>query len=166
LQSGERLVIDASVAVKRVIREPDSERAEFLLDHGLVAPDLLVAECANDLWKKVRRRELTKEEAEIAAQTLEQADLTVESTSERLALATSIAVEFDHPAYDAVYLAVAEASNLRLATADDRLVRKVREAHSRLRDVVAALSEVARQPCREVAGSAAWKGSIEVCRAR
>jgi predicted nucleic acid-binding protein len=86
LQSGERLVIDASVAVKWVIPEPDSERAE--LDRGLVAPDVLFAACANALWKKVRRGELTKGEAEIAAQTLEQADLTVVSTRERLALAT------------------------------------------------------------------------------
>jgi predicted nucleic acid-binding protein len=27
----------------------------MLLDHGLVAPDLIYAECANVLWKKVRR---------------------------------------------------------------------------------------------------------------
>jgi hypothetical protein len=38
--------------------------------------------------------------------TLEQADLTVVSTRERLALATLIAVELDDPAYDAVYLAL------------------------------------------------------------
>jgi predicted nucleic acid-binding protein len=118
LQSGERLVIDASVAVKWVIPEPDSERAE--LDRGLVAPDVLFAACANALWKKVRRGELTKGEAEIAAQTLEQADLTVVSTRERLALATLIAVELDDPAYDAVYLAAAEAFSLPLVTADDR----------------------------------------------
>jgi predicted nucleic acid-binding protein len=143
LQSGERLVIDASVAVKWVIPEPDSERAELLLDHWLVAPDLLFAECANALWKKVRRGELTKEEAEIAAQTLEQADLSVVSTRGHLALATSIAVELDHPAYAAVYLAVAEASNLRLVTADDGIIRRVREAHSRFREVLVALSDVA-----------------------
>jgi predicted nucleic acid-binding protein len=38
------------------------------------------AECANVLWKKVRRRELSKDETDIAAQTLEQADITVAST--------------------------------------------------------------------------------------
>lgn len=143
LRSGERLVIDASVAVKWVVPEADSERAELLIDHGLVAPDLLFAECANILWKKVRRGELTNEEAEIAAQTLEQADLTVVSTRECLALAMSIAVELDHPACDAVYLAVAGASSLRLVTADDRLIRKVREGQNRLRQVLVALSDVA-----------------------
>ena len=142
MRSGERLVIDASVAVKWVVPERDSERAELLLDHGLVAPDLLFAECANILWKKVRRGELTKQEADIAAQTLKQADLDLVSTRAYLALATSIAVELDHPAYDAVYLAVAEASNLRLVTADDRLIRKVREGRNRFHQVLVALIDV------------------------
>jgi len=131
------------VAVKWVVPEPDSKHAECLLEHGLVAPDLLFAECANVLWKKVRRGELTKGEADVAAQTLEQADLAVVSTRGYLALATSIAVEFDHPAYDAVYLAVAEASSLRLVTADERLTRKLREGQSRFREMLVALSDVA-----------------------
>jgi predicted nucleic acid-binding protein len=143
LQPEERLVIDASVAVKWVIPEPDSTRAEVLLDHGLVAPDLLFVECANVLWKKVRRGEITVEEAEIAAQTLEQAELAVMSTRGYLAVATSIAVEFDYPAYDAVYLAVAEASDLRLVTADERLVRKVQAGQNRFRHRLVALAEIA-----------------------
>jgi predicted nucleic acid-binding protein len=142
LSPGERLVIDASVAVKWVVAEPDSDRAELLLDHGLVAPDLLFAECANVLWKKVRRGELTKAEADIAAQTLEAADLAVVPTRGYVAVATSMAVELDHLAYDTVYLAVAEAANLRIVTADDRLVRKLRQSQSRLREVVVALAEI------------------------
>ena len=143
LRPEERLVIDASVAVKWVVPESDSVRAEVLLDHGLVAPDLLFAECADVLWKKVRRGELTREEAEIAAQTLEQAKLAVVSTRGYLAVATSIAAEFDHPAYDSVYLAVAEASDPRLVTADDRLVRRVQEGQNRFRHRLVALSEIA-----------------------
>lgn len=143
LRPGEWLVIDASVAVKWVVPEPDSDRAEVLLDHGMVAPDPLFAECANVLWKKVRRGELTKQEADIAGQTLEQADLTLVSTRGYLALATSVAVELDHSAYDAVYLTVAEASELRLVTADDRLIRKVRESQNRFRRMLVALSEIA-----------------------
>jgi predicted nucleic acid-binding protein len=143
LRPGERLVIDASVAVKWVLPELDSDRAEALLDHALAAPDVLFAECANVLWKKVRRGELSRDEADIAAQTLEQADLAVVSTRGYLAIATSVAVELDHPAYDAVYLAVAEASELRLVTADDELVRKVREGQNRFRHTLVALSEIA-----------------------
>jgi predicted nucleic acid-binding protein len=101
------------------------------------------AEYANVLWKKVRRRELSKDEADIAAQTLEQADITVASTWGYFALATAVAVELNHPAYDAVNLAVAEASELRLVTADDTLIRKVREGQSRFRHVLVGLSEIA-----------------------
>jgi len=67
LRPGERLVINASGAVKWVFPEHDSNRAGLLLDHSLVAPDLLFAECANILWRKVRRIELTKKQANIAA---------------------------------------------------------------------------------------------------
>ena len=80
MRPGERLVIDASIAVKWVVPEPDCDRAEALRDHPLVAPDLLFAECANVLWKKVRRGELSKDEADIAAQTLGQADIAIAST--------------------------------------------------------------------------------------
>jgi predicted nucleic acid-binding protein len=104
---------------------------------------LLSAECANVLWKKLRRRELSKDEADIAAQTLEQADITVASTRGYFALTTAVAGELDHPAYDAVNLAVAEASELRLVTADDTLIRKVRQGQSRFRHVLVALSEIA-----------------------
>jgi predicted nucleic acid-binding protein len=143
LPPDERLVIDASVAVKWVVTEMGSEFAEPLLDRDLVAPDLLFAECANTLWKKVRRGELTKEEAAVAAQTLEQADLTVVSTKAHLAAATSIAIELDHPAYDAVYLATAEAHGLRYVTADDRLVRKVRDGKNRFQQMLVLLADTA-----------------------
>ena len=143
MSPGERLVIDASVAVKWVVAEPDSDRAELLLDHGLVAPDLLFAECANILWKKVRRGELTKGEADVAAKTLEQADIILVSTRSYLALATAIAVELAHPAYDAMNLALAEASSLRLVTADNSLVRKLRGGQNRFREMLVALPHVA-----------------------
>src|SRR5436190_9774279 len=140
---GERLVVDASVAVKWVVPEPGHKEAELLLDHGLVAPDLLFAECANILWKKVRRGELTEDEAEIAGQTLEQADLTIVSARAYVIRATAIAVELDHPAYDGIYLAVAEALQLRLVTADDRLIRKVGQSANRFQSYLLALSDVA-----------------------
>ena len=143
LGAGERLVVDASVAVKWVVPEQGSKEAELLLDHGLVAPDLLFAECANILWKKIRRGELTGGEAEIAGQTLEQADLTIISARAYLSRAAAIAVELDHPAYDGIYLAVAEALGLRLVTADDRLIRKVNQSANRFQPSLVALSDVA-----------------------
>jgi predicted nucleic acid-binding protein len=143
LSPGERLVVDASVAIKWVVSETGNERAITLLDYNLVVPDLLFAECANVLWRKLRRREISAEEADIAAQALEQADLTVVSTRGYVTRAVTIASELDHPAYDSIYLALAEALDLRLVTADDSFVRKVGQGRAAFRDLLLPLSDIA-----------------------
>jgi predicted nucleic acid-binding protein len=142
LRPHEELVVDASVAIKWVIAEADNERAMPLRRHSLIAPDLLFAECANVLWHKLRRREISGDEAEIAAQTLQQADLVVVSTRGYAARAVAIAVALDHPAYDAMYLSVAEAFGLRLVTADDRLIRKTEQVSARFRAMLLPLSDI------------------------
>ncbi len=50
------LVVDASVVIKWVIEETGTQDALALRRHRLLAPDLLIPECANILWKKVRAR--------------------------------------------------------------------------------------------------------------
>jgi len=70
-----RLVVDASVAIKWVMEEPGTAEALVLRRYRLMAPDLLIAECANILWKKVRRREISPDEASLAARLLEHADV-------------------------------------------------------------------------------------------
>ena len=47
-----RCVVDASVAAKWFAPEDDSPVTFGILDHELLAPDLLYAEVANILWKK------------------------------------------------------------------------------------------------------------------
>ena len=69
------LVIDGSVAIKWVIEEEGTPQALALRCQAVVAPDLLVAECANILWKKVRRNELSEQEAAFAAGLLARADI-------------------------------------------------------------------------------------------
>ena len=115
------LVIDASVAIKWVIEETGTKEALALRRHRLLAPDLLVAECANILWKKVRRRELTEDEAAFAARLLARADIGLEPMRGLLGSATALAIALDHPAYDCVYLALAEARGCDFVTADERL---------------------------------------------
>ena len=71
-----RIVIDASVAIKWVVEEDGTPEALALLEkHSLSAPDLFIPECANILWKKVRRRELEKNEAILAARLLQRSDI-------------------------------------------------------------------------------------------
>ena len=119
-----RLVIDASVAIKWVIDEPDTKEALLLLRHRLYAPDLLAAECANILWKKVRRGELSPDEAGLAARLLERADIELAPMRALLETATRLAIALEHPAYDCIYLALAESLSCDLVTADQRLSAK------------------------------------------
>ena len=74
-------VVDASVAIKWFIDEPDSARAVTLLRHPIAAPDLLAPECANILWKKVGRGELRTDEAGAIALALEGAGITLSFNS-------------------------------------------------------------------------------------
>jgi predicted nucleic acid-binding protein len=57
------LVVDASVVVKWFVPEihSDAARRLLVLPHEYLAPDLLFAETANTIWKKIRREELTAE---------------------------------------------------------------------------------------------------------
>jgi predicted nucleic acid-binding protein len=121
------LVVDASVAIKWVIEEPGTVEALALRRHRLSAPDLLVPECANILWKKVRRKELSEAEALLAARLLERADVDLAPMRRLLEPATRLAVALDHPAYDCLYLALAQSTGCAFVTADERLRTKVRE---------------------------------------
>jgi len=138
-------VIDASIAVKWVVEETGTVEALSLRRQArLIAPDLLVAECANVLWKKVRRDELSKDEALLAAGLLQHADIELLPTRSLLCVATSIAIELDHPAFDCVYIALAVANDCGFVTADERFLRKLGQGrHAALRDRALSLAQAA-----------------------
>ncbi len=140
-----RLVVDASVAVKWVVMEDGTPEAISLLGRpDLAAPDLLVPECSNILWKKVRRAELTADEAMIAARILQHADVEIYPMRQLLETATRLALDLDHPAYDCVYLALALSNGWRFVTADIRFLQRVRQAaDSALGAAIISLREVA-----------------------
>ena len=135
------LVIDASVAVKWVVEEPRTQDALALLGRArLTAPDLLVPECANILWKKVQRSELSIEEAMVAARLLQGAEVELRPTRSLLEATARLAIELAHPAYDCVYLALALQDQCRFVTADERLLRKIaKSSQGLLRDKIVRL---------------------------
>ena len=143
--SGELLVIDASVAMNWMVPEPDTAEAILVQRRfALVAPDLLMAECANVLWKKVGRGEISGEEASIAARVLEQADIELVSMRGLLGASVGLAVELAHPAYDCAYIALAVLRRCRLVTADHRLIDAVgRSGRAELRDRIMSLTAAA-----------------------
>lgn len=136
-------VVDASVAVKWLVDEDGSEAALRLLDeHQLAAPDLLISECANIFWKKVRRNELTREEASVAARLMQGVGLQLLPTRHLLETATLLAIDVDHPACDCVYLALALERGWPFVTADESFCSKVQHTgDARLRGCVAGLAE-------------------------
>lgn len=116
-------VVDASVALKWYLPEPHSQHALRLRKGSLPldAPDLLHAEVANALWKRVQRSELATDEAASIAAAL--AAMPVETHPARLlaAAALQIACATRLTVYDSLYLATALLTDRPLVTADRRL---------------------------------------------
>ena len=137
------LVIDASIAVKWVVQEHGTAEALVLRQKAkLIAPELLIAECANILWKKVQRGELLKDEALLAARLLQGAEIELLPTRFLFEAATRMSIEIDHPAYDCLYLALALEKKCQFVTADERLLRKLHQGRQRtLRDRAISLIE-------------------------
>jgi len=127
----ETLIVDASVAVKWVVEEEGSEAAVDLRSRfRFASPELLIPECANILWKKTQRGELTREEAVLAARLLERSGVVYLSMTGLLERSTSLAIELAHPAYDCVYLAAAVQMGAKFVTADRRLLRVIAQRAS------------------------------------
>ena len=137
------LVIDASIAIKWVVEEDGTDLALALRQKArLMAPDLMVAECANILWKKAQRKELSNDEALIAARLLQSAEIELVPSRALMESATRLAIELDHPAYDCLYLALAVENGCRFVTADERLVNKIRrDKKSAFHDRIVGLAE-------------------------
>lgn len=124
-------VIDASVVIKWVVQEPDSEQALRLRGENLIAPELLLSECVNILWKKARRKELATTHATLAVRSLHVLDIRLIPAKSLVDRAFELSMEIGHPAYDCMYLATALEHDRPLITADRAFVRRVSEGRYR-----------------------------------
>jgi predicted nucleic acid-binding protein len=131
-----RTVVDASVAAKWYSLEPGHEAADRLLaaqasgEGELFAPDLIVPEFANVLWKRVHRGEWPRAEAEeiLRSWAIDCPELVPSSVL--AASAFELALELELSVYDCLYLALALALEAPLATADRRLASAARRVSS------------------------------------
>lgn len=114
------IVVDASVALKWVIDEPDSDIADTLLDEDLSAPALWLLEAANALWKLVRRGDLTSDQARTRRLELQNAPVATSAIETDIAAAIDLAILLSHPVYDCLYLAAAVRENTYVVTVDRR----------------------------------------------
>ena len=133
------VVVDASLAVKWVVPEADSEDALTLLDswqaggQRLLAPPLFKAEVTNVLHRKVRQGFLGREDALEADDTLLSLVGVLEPPglyTRALTLANELELRWT---YDALYLALAEAQGCEMWTADRRFVRSVQARYGQVR---------------------------------
>lgn len=120
-------VVDASVLLKLYLAETGSTEAEALENrHDLIAPDLVIAETMNALWKALRRKFVQAAEAKQVVEGISKSFFAIVPTEELAERAWEIVVALDHPAYDTFYLALAERERCMFVTADERLYRKTR----------------------------------------
>ena len=89
-------------------------------------------EASNAWWKKVRRREMSKEHLDEAVLNLLSLDIRWMPSVTLLRRAAGLSVEIDHPVYDCLYLLLATEQRGDLATADIRLRRAARRLDLRL----------------------------------
>ena len=118
-------VVDASIAVKWVIPEVLSDAADRVRDgeDDILAPDLLLVEVANALWRKTTAKEISPREANVAFDLVRGSGIDLHPTGPLLTRAMNVARRLGHPVYDCVYLALAEREHAAFVTADHRLLR-------------------------------------------
>lgn len=135
------VVVDASVALKWVVEEEGSAAALALADREMAAPTLLQVECANALWAKARREELTQAEVVRRVKALSGAPVEWVPLEDLMEEAVDLALTLRHPVYDCLYLALAIRRGWPVVTADRRFADAVRR-HDDLAKHLVLLSEI------------------------
>ncbi len=119
------LVPDASVAIKWFVPEHDSDQALLILDeydsglYRFVAPELLVSEIGNILWKK--RDLVDKESGTAIIRNLLEWDIALVPSTRIITAAYRLAWRYERTVYDSMYLATAQLYRCDMVTADERL---------------------------------------------
>jgi predicted nucleic acid-binding protein len=117
-------VIDANVGLKWFIEEPRSTAARKILEKGkaFIVPDIFIPEICNVVWKKFKIQEITAEQGQAIVTNVPAVIDHIVPTAELAQRAFDLAVQFNHPVYDCLYLALAERESITLITDDAKLV--------------------------------------------
>jgi predicted nucleic acid-binding protein len=90
-------------------------------------PDIFHAEFAQVLWKQVRARRMTPEEAFEIVDRAFNVNLTITRAASLLRAALLLAVDRDHPVCDTLFVALAAKNGVKLVTFDGGLLAKFPE---------------------------------------
>lgn len=127
-------VIDTSVLIKFALPEDYSDIARNLIEQHLSsalefsAPEYILVEAANVLWKRVRRDHLLLSEAARILRSLRRVDLQLVPESQLLDDALLFAADANIAVYDALFCVLARQQQVPLITADLPLVARLRNS--------------------------------------
>lgn len=113
-------VVDASVAIKWFIPEIHSEASlqTRRLRSRLHVPAFMMLELGNVLAKKIRRKELARHEGDVILKEMKQLPLQRHADERLFPAAYRLALDTRRSLYDCLYLALAEAIDGIMITAD------------------------------------------------
>ena len=116
------MIVDASVILSAFFPDEEQAQAQALIrEHvigrvELVAPDLLLYEVTNAVVQARRRERINDEQAQNILASCEGLGITLQAVSWQQKL--PLAQRFERSAYDAAYLALAEATGQPVVTGD------------------------------------------------
>ncbi len=120
-------VIDTSALVKFVIAEEYSDLVRRIVsmhdasEIQLIAPNFLLVECANVLWKNALRTAEPFEDVKAAIDDLRGINIRLVPQEDLLEDALRLALDTNITVYDALYCALARREDAELITEDRRL---------------------------------------------
>jgi predicted nucleic acid-binding protein len=134
-------VVDASIVAKWFLPEEHKDKAEqilrdFLDDRvELAAPDLLIAEFGNVLWKRStqRTKDISPAQADQIYEDFLALRVPLRHSPSIAEAALKLATQRNHPIYDMLYIALAEQSACEFVTADEKLINKFDKTFACLR---------------------------------
>ena len=127
-QAPDRVVVDASVALKWLVDEEDSESALALQASDMIAPALLRLEVGNTLRTLTARQQVPADRARDLFAFFQTAPVAIVDPDDALeGRALDLALSLGHPICDCLYLALAERTHRTLVTADRRFLRRIAE---------------------------------------
>jgi|SRR3989344_757352 len=116
-------VVDASVIIKVLLTEQDSEKAKQLLQEKAMVPDMMFVEVANTLATKTN---FPVEKIEQGLSLVYELGLKVEDTTQEILIkAARLSKEKGTAVYDMIYAVLAQKKKTQLITADKKFKQKV-----------------------------------------
>jgi len=118
-------VIDASVAIKWYIPEVYEQEASKLQRSvdTLHAPELILPEFGNIVWKKLRRREITEKEGQKIVVEFSKTNLIYHPQRQIIKSAFTGAAMTNQTVYDWTYMALALSLGCQFVTADEKFYK-------------------------------------------